>query len=1013
MVAAMVGAPTVASAATPSHPAPAPAMPHPRPAPDLGLRLAPPTGTVPAPLSPTPSVATTLAHTYTVDDLVSDLGDFDTGDGLCDNGVGSCTLRAAIEQADYVTGGTQINVPAGTVTLSGGYDLYASRDMVITGGYGGGTTTIDAAGNGRVFNIGGGSVELADLTITGGGSVWYGAGIYLGQGALTLANVVVTGNTASSDYQGYGGGIYAEGNTSLWLVNSTVKGNAAYSTVSGYEGYGGGLYLYSASAYLRDSTIGGPAEADGNTVGSADTTGYGGGLYSTGASVVAENVTFSHNHSSHLGAGIANNGSLTLDGGAVTGNAADGDVYRAGYGGGIYNGYSLAMTGTSVSGNSARGQYSYGGGIYGSGTVQLTDVDVTGNSAVMTESGYQTGGGGIAMGAGLEMVGGSIAGNTATFDASLDPTTAYTSAFGGGLLVGDGGTVLDGVTVTGNSALGLDGEGGYATGGGVGNGSSLTVRNGVISTNHASADTAYGGGVYSTGGSNESVTLEGVQVDTNTVTGVRYAGGAGVQLDGYSTLRGVSMDANAATTTAVTGGYVFGGAASLGNPATLDRVLVDHTTATTGDTGLVYGGAVYTSGPTTMTRVQVRNTTAVAGNGVSGAGIYVAAGMTLTSSAVTTNTGDVTTSGGIATGGGLFEEYGDGFSVNLVNVTIAGNSLTASGGGGAYAGGLYAGDNTHLTNVTLVGNNADTDEGGIWVDSYLTTMKNTIVSDNTSAGDANCEVTDYGTLASAGYNLEDANSCGFANVGDQVNTDPLLGPLQDNGGNTLTMAPSPTSPVIDAATMNGAPKTDQRGVARPQGPKPDIGAVELVAGAAPQITSADHVTFAVGTPGTFTVTTTGTPTPALSKASGTLPSGVLFTDNGDGTATIAGTPGTGTGGTYPIGITAVNGVSPNANQSFTLTVVAPLTITTTSLAGGTVGQAYSETLAATGGTTPYTWSVLSGKLPKGLKLSTAGSISGTPRASGSFTFTILVHDSSAPPLTATANFTITIAPRTH
>ena len=90
---------------------------------------------------------------------------------------------------------------------------------------------------------------------------------------------------------------------------------------------------------------------------------------------------------------------------------------------------------------------------------------------------------------------------------------------------------------------------------------------------------------------------------------------------------------------------------------------------------------------------------------------------------------------------------------------------------------------------------------------------------------------------------------------------------------------------------------------------------------APAITSADSTTFTTGTAGTFTVTTTGVPTSALSET-GALPSGVTFVDNGDGTATLAGTPASGTDGTYPLTITAANGVVPDATQSFTLTVAA-------------------------------------------------------------------------------------------
>src|SRR5207248_2636983 len=88
---------------------------------------------------------------------------------------------------------------------------------------------------------------------------------------------------------------------------------------------------------------------------------------------------------------------------------------------------------------------------------------------------------------------------------------------------------------------------------------------------------------------------------------------------------------------------------------------------------------------------------------------------------------------------------------------------------------------------------------------------------------------------------------------------------------------------------------------------------------APTIASGDHATFTVGTAGSFTVRTTGAPTPAIT-AGGALPAGVTFTDNGNGTATLAGTPGAGTGGTYSFTITAANGVGSPATQTFTLTV---------------------------------------------------------------------------------------------
>ncbi|MFO7743462.1 MAG: S8 family serine peptidase [Anaerolineae bacterium] len=88
---------------------------------------------------------------------------------------------------------------------------------------------------------------------------------------------------------------------------------------------------------------------------------------------------------------------------------------------------------------------------------------------------------------------------------------------------------------------------------------------------------------------------------------------------------------------------------------------------------------------------------------------------------------------------------------------------------------------------------------------------------------------------------------------------------------------------------------------------------------APAITSDDNTTFTVGEVGTFTITATGIPTPAIS-GTGELPSGVTFTDNGDATAILSGTPDAGTDGVWPLTLEASNGVDPHATQSFTLTV---------------------------------------------------------------------------------------------
>jgi hypothetical protein len=124
---------------------------------------------------------------------------------------------------------------------------------------------------------------------------------------------------------------------------------------------------------------------------------------------------------------------------------------------------------------------------------------------------------------------------------------------------------------------------------------------------------------------------------------------------------------------------------------------------------------------------------------------------------------------------------------------------------------------------------------------------------------------------------------------------------------------------------------------------------------APIIWSAASTTFIAGSNNSFKVTATGTPLPTLSLQ-GTVPDGVTFTSNGDGTATLAGTPSV--AGSYPVTITASNGTLPNATQNFVLVVnaagpdTAPVVTTQPSSQTVTVGQAATFAAAATGAPPP-------------------------------------------------------------
>ena len=134
----------------------------------------------------------------------------------------------------------------------------------------------------------------------------------------------------------------------------------------------------------------------------------------------------------------------------------------------------------------------------------------------------------------------------------------------------------------------------------------------------------------------------------------------------------------------------------------------------------------------------------------------------------------------------------------------------------------------------------------------------------------------------------------------------------------------------------------------------------------------------------FTVTTTGFPVPSLTKT-GALPSGVTFTDNGNGTATISGVPKATLGGTYIVTITARNSQG-TVTQTFTLTLDQAPAITSHASATFTAGDSGTFTVTTRGFPAPALTEV--GALPAGVTFTDNGdgtaTISGIPAAGGSY-----------------------------
>jgi hypothetical protein len=131
-------------------------------------------------------------------------------------------------------------------------------------------------------------------------------------------------------------------------------------------------------------------------------------------------------------------------------------------------------------------------------------------------------------------------------------------------------------------------------------------------------------------------------------------------------------------------------------------------------------------------------------------------------------------------------------------------------------------------------------------------------------------------------------------------------------------------------------------------------------------------------------------------------------------ATLSGTPTV--TGLAEVVLEVIDSSGISAIVSYALTVKNPstsLTITPTTLASATLNTSYSQTLLASGGTAPYTWTVSSGTLPPGLTLGTpdpsgTNTLTGTPSASGSYTFTISATDASTSALTGLVTYTITV-----
>jgi predicted outer membrane repeat protein len=186
-----------------------------------------------------------------------------------------------------------------------------------------------------------------------------------------------------------------------------------------------------------------------------------------------------------------------------------------------------------------------------------------------------------------------------------------------------------------------------------------------------------------------------------------------------------------------------------------------------------------------------------------GGGLKCSSGtMTVINSTVTGNQAGIKAEG---LGGGI--RTGCACTSEILNTTVSGNSAVRYGGGIAAAG------TVQITNCTITENSVRSRGGALWIRD-VTDIENTIIAGNIGGGD--CVFGGQGGLLGTGeLGTTKNNFIGDGSCNADFSGDPMLGPLADNGGTTLTYALLPGSPAIDAIPAANCPiSTDQRGAPR-------------------------------------------------------------------------------------------------------------------------------------------------------------------------------------------------------
>jgi len=412
---------------------------------------------------------------------------------------------------------------------------------------------------------------------------------------------------------------------------------------------------------------------------------------------------------------------------------------------------------------------------------------------------------------------------------------------------------------------------------------------------------------------------------------------------GNVSLNDVTLQNGCVNITDAAGVHGAGGAIFNRGTLSLDRVTLANNSA------LMSGGGIHNDGTLTLARSTVRNnsvTAGIPGNAGAGGGIVNRGAMQVFQSTLSGNStsgaGGAVDAGVVAAGGA-----GDGAGkTTFANTTVSGNVSTGTGGGMFFSAAPLA----TVVNSTVTGNTSYAlGGGGIWVNyGGSVTLTNSIVARQVRS--TNCWFLNFGNMTGGGNNLDSDATCPTS----ATVADPMIGPLANNGGPTLTHALLPGSPAIGTAndavaTAFPVSSVDQRGVTRPQGAGSDIGAFELVAAATTTSVATSGTPSALGGSVTFTATVGG----------GGATGSVSFYDGATllGSSPLSGTTATFTTSALGVGghsITAVYGGDANYATSTSAAItqtVAPAP-TTTSVATSGTPSVYGTPVTFTATVTP-------------------------------------------------------------